>query len=286
MLETMGSYRRRVRAAAFMLSGVKLAIALAVVIVMLFPVYWLVTTALESTLTIFHSPPSLLPVHPSLQYFNDVLGAQAPHLITSLIVASGTVVLSLSIAVPAAYALAQMRVRWTGVLVLALLITQMIPNVVLGIPYYLLFERLHLLNTYEGLVLADSTYAVPFIIIVLRAYLLSVPTEMREACLVDGGGELRTLVSVIVPVATPGIVTVALFSFLFSWSDFFFALTLTNKPTIEPITLSLYLYLSSHLQAWNLAMAAAVFAAAPSVILLIGAQRYIRAGLTAGSVRG
>jgi multiple sugar transport system permease protein len=150
----------------------------------------------------------------------------------------------------------------------------------------LLFEKLHLLNTYEGLILADSSYAVPFVIVVLRAFLVGFPKEMRESSLVDGAGELRTLVSVVIPLAAPGIVTVALFSFLFAWSDFFFALTLTSSQTMQPMTLSLYLYLSSHLNEWNLAMASAVFAAIPSVILLVAAQRYIRSGPTLGAVKG
>jgi len=265
---------------------VRLAVAVAVVMVLLFPVYWLVVSSLESALEIFHSPPSLFPVNPSLSYLGDVLGAQAPHLLTSLIVSVGTVALSLVIAVPAAYALSQLAVRWTGIVVLALLVVQMIPQVVLGIPYYLVFEKLRLLNSYEGLILADSSYAVPFIVIVLRAYLLNIPKELREASLVDGAGELRTLLRVIVPVGAPGIVAGALFAFLFAWNDFFFALTLTNTPNIEPMTLSLYLYVGTELQEWNLAMAAAAFAAIPSVLLVIGAQRYIRGGLTAGSVRG
>jgi multiple sugar transport system permease protein len=265
---------------------VRLAIAVAILMVLLFPVYWLVVSSLESALEIFHSPPSLLPVDPSLSYLGDVLGAQAPHLLTSLIVSVGTVALSLAIAVPAAYALSQLAVRWTGIVVLALLIVQMIPQVVLGIPYYLVFEKLRLLNSYEGLILADSSYSVPFIVIVLRAYLLNIPKELREASLVDGAGELRTLLRVIVPVGAPGIVAGALFAFLFAWNDFFFALTLTNTPNIEPMTLSLYLYVGTELQQWNLAMAAAAFAAVPSVLLVVGAQRYIRGGLTAGSVRG
>lgn len=266
--------------------SVRFVIGVALVMILLFPVYWLVVTATEDALSIFHTPPSLFPAHPSLAYFGQVWGVQARHLLTSLIIACGTVVFSLFIALPAGYALSQLNVRWTGGIVMALLVAQMIPNVVLGVPYYLLFEKLHLLNSYEGLVLADSSYAVPFVIVVLRAFLVSFPKEMRESCLVDGGGELRTLVSVVMPLATPAIVTVALFSFLFAWSDFFFALTLTSSQNIQPMTLSLYLYVSNHLQEWNLAMASAVFAAAPSVILLLGAQRYIRSGLTAGAVKG
>lgn len=264
----------------------RLIVAVAILVVMLFPVYWVVVTAVESALTAYHYPPSLFPVDPSLKYFGDVIGVQAPHLLVSLIVGVGSVALSMVVAVPAAYALAQMAVRWTAVLILSLLVTQMIPAVALGIPYYLLFERLHLLNSYMGLILADSTYAVPFIVVVLRAYLLTVPKELREACFVDGGGELRALLSVVLPVAKPGIVTASLFSFLFAWSDFFFALTLTSSPSMQPVTLSLFYYFTQHLQEWNLAMAAAVFVALPSVLLLIGAQRYIRGGLTVGGVKG
>lgn len=276
-------FRRTKREA---LAGTRLMIALAIVAVMLFPVYWMLVTALESSLAAYHYPPSILPVHPTLRAFGEVIGVQAPHLVVSLVISVGAVALALLVAVPAGYALGQMSVRWTAGLIFALLLTQMIPSIDLGIPYYLLFERLHLINSYGGLIIADSTYAVPFIVIVLRAYLLSIPKELRESCFVDGGGELRALLSIVLPVAMPGIITVALFSFLFAWSDFFFALTLTNSPSMQPMTLSLFYYFTQHLSAWNLAMAAAVFAALPSVLLLIGAQRYIKSGLTVGSVRG
>ena len=157
--------------------SVRFIIGVALVMILLFPIYWLVVTAMENALANFHNPPYLFPPHPTLTYFGQVWGVQAHHLLTSLVVACGTVVLSLAVALPAGYALSQLDVKWTGVIVMVLLITQMIPNVVLGVPYYLLFEKLHLLNSYEGLVLADSSYAVPFVIVVLRAFLVGFPKE-------------------------------------------------------------------------------------------------------------
>lgn len=253
---------------------------------MLFPVYWMVANSFETSQQIFSIPVALVPTRLTFSSYTTVWQSQLPHLETSLIVALGTALLSIAIATPAAYALAHFRLRVTVLLVLVLLITQMIPTVSLTTPMFLIFNQFGLINSYPGLILADSTYAVPFAVLILRAFMLSLPYELTEAAFVDGAGEWGAFVRVMLPLAVPGVVTAGLFAFLFAWGDFIYALTLTTNNTIEPVSLSIYTYLGQFNNEWGGAMTVAALASVPAAILLVLFQRYITTGLTAGAVKG
>jgi multiple sugar transport system permease protein len=253
---------------------------------MLFPLYWMLVNSLETTQQIFRIPVALVPTQITFASYISVWQTQLPHLMTSLIVALGTALFSILIATPAAYALAHFRLRVTVLLVFILLLTQMIPTVTLSTPMFLIFNQFGLLNSYPGLILADSTYAVPFAVLILRSFFLSVPYELAQASFVDGTGEWGAFLRVILPLVVPGVVTAGLFSFLFAWGDFIYALTLTTTNAIEPVSVSIYNYLGQYNDAWNSAMAVATLASIPAAILLVLFQRYITAGLTAGAVKG
>lgn len=255
-------------------------------ILMLFPFYWMVANSFETSQQIFSIPVTLVPTQLTFSSYITVWQTQLPHLETSLVVALGTALFSIAIATPAAYALAHFRLRVTVLLVLVLLITQMIPTVSLTTPMFLIFNQFGLINSYLGLILADSTYAVPFAVLILRAFMLSLPYELTEAAFVDGAGEWGAFVRVMLPLAVPGVVTAGLFAFLFAWGDFIYALTLTTNDTIEPVSLSIYTYLGQFNNEWGGAMAVAALASVPAAILLVLFQRYITTGLTAGAVKG
>jgi multiple sugar transport system permease protein len=206
--------------------------------------------------------------------------------LTSLIVAIGATLLSLLIAVPAAHALANFRFRVTALVTLALLVTQTIPGIVLGISFFKIFADIHLLNSYPGLIIADSTYCVPFDILVIRAFMLSLPHELLEAAYVDGATLLGTLVRIVLPLSRPAILAAALFSFLFAWGDFLFALTLNTSGSVKPISLSIYQYLGEYSSQWPELMAAAIFAAIPSAVLLVLVQRGVRGGIATAGLKG
>jgi multiple sugar transport system permease protein len=261
-------------------------LALAATVVMLFPLYWMVMTSLLTQPQLYHVPPYLLPPQLDLSAYATAFHDQWQPILTSALIGIMTVVLSLAIAIPAAYALAQFPVRITGLVLFLLLLTQMLPSVMLATPFYLMFNRLHLTDTYLGLVLAASTAGVPFAVVLLRAFLGTVPGELREAALIDGASELRTLLSVIIPVSRSAIITAGLFIFLFAWADFVFALTLTPTGKIVPLTIGIYKYIGSHSVQWNLIMASSVLASLPAAALLVLAQRYVASGLTVGAVKG
>jgi len=260
--------------------------AAAALVLVLFPVYAIIVGSFESTNTLFSGTFYWLPHAATLDNYSTVIHAQSANVVTSLVVGLGTALLALVIAVPAAYALSKYRLRVTVILVSSLLIAQIVPSIVLATSLFIVFHRINLVNSYPGLIIADGTYAVPFAILVLRAFLFSLPNELLYAARVDGATEWQTFRMIVIPLARSAVITVAVFAFLAGWGDFIFALTILNGSGIEPITLGIYTYLGNYSTDWGAVMAAGVFAMVPAAILLVVAQRYIASGLTAGSVKG
>jgi multiple sugar transport system permease protein len=253
--------------------------------VMLFPVYWMVNVSLTRTGDMRRDPPPLLPLNGTLDGYRAVLREQLPFLGTSLVVGLGTVALTVLLAAPAGYSLAKLRPRGGQALSFALLMAQMIPGIIMAIGFYAIFLGLGRLNTIPGLILADSTIAVPFGVLLYTAFMRGIPDELLQAATVDGAGSFRTFRSVILPLSRNATVTVSLFSFLWAWSDFIFATTLDSGGDHQPITLGIYRYIGNNNQEWNSIMATAVVASVPTAVLLVLAQRYVAAGVTAGSVK-
>jgi len=260
--------------------------AAAALVLVLFPVYALIVGSFESTNTLFSGTFYWLPHAATLDNYSTVIHAQSANVVTSLVVGLGTALLALVVAVPAAYALSKYRLRVTVILVSSLLIAQIVPSIVLATSLFIVFHRINLVNSYPGLIIADGTYAVPFAILVLRAFLFSLPNELLYAARVDGATEWQTFRMIVIPLARSAVITVAVFAFLAGWGDFIFALTILNGSGIEPITLGIYTYLGNYSTDWGAVMAAGVFAMVPAAILLVVSQRYIASGLTAGSVKG
>ena len=269
-----------------LISGLNVAVALVIVGVMLLPLYWAVVTSLKTLHQSYATPTALFPPSPTFAAYSQVVHTQGGSLLTSFIIAVGATVVSLLISVPAAYALANFRFRVTWLVTLSLLVAQTIPGIVLGTSFFKIFAGLHLLNSYLGLIIADSTYCVPFSILVVRAFMIGLPRELLEAARVDGATLLGTLLRIVIPLSRPVILTAALFSFLFAWGDFLFALTLSTSNSVEPMTLSIYSYMGQYTSQWPELMAAAVFAAIPSAILLILVQQGIRGGMATAGLKG
>ncbi|MEV6630505.1 carbohydrate ABC transporter permease [Actinoplanes sp. NPDC051470] len=259
------------------------AIAIVLLALMLFPVYWMLNISLLPNGGAL--PESLFPSSPTLDGYVTAIHDQGQNLITSLLVASGTVVVSLIIAAPAAYALAQFRFRWINWALLTILICQMIPGIVIANALYTLFESIGLLNSIPGLIIANTANAIPFGVLIMRSFMMSIPSSIVEAARVDGAGLVRSFVSIVVPISRNSLITVGLFAFLFAWSDFLFALTMSTKGQITPVTLGIFTYLGTNVSQWNAVMATAMLASIPAIILLVIAQRYIAAGATGGSVK-
>ncbi|MFE2262215.1 carbohydrate ABC transporter permease [Streptomyces griseosporeus] len=254
-----------------------------VLAVMLFPLYWMLNTALQPEAGLLEVDP--VPHGLDLSGFSKALTDQGGHLLTSLVVSLGAVVICLAVAAPAAYGLARFRLRGSRTIVFGTLITQMVPGIVIANALYTSYVDLGLVNSYFGLLLADASLGIPFSIVLMRSFMVSVPGEVIEAAQMDGAGRLRTFVQVVLPMSRNSLITSGLFAFLFSWSDFMFALTLNTTDDVKPVTLGIYQYIGAHVGDWGSVMAASVLSAIPAAILLVLAQKYIAAGITGGSVK-
>jgi multiple sugar transport system permease protein len=258
-------------------------IGIVILAVLLFPLYWMVNVSLQPSGSAVGTP--WLPIHLSFHGYSTALSQQGRNLATSLIVALGSVVFSLVIATPAAYALAQFKIRGANVFLFGILISQMIPGIVIANALYTAYNDIGLLNSIPGLILADSTAGIPFAILIVRAFMTNIPQSVIEAGRVDGAGHIRAFVSIVLPMSRNALITASLFTFLFAWADFLFALTLTTTENVRPVTLGLYTYIGTYINDWSSVMATAVLASIPAIVLLIVAQRYVAAGTTSGAVK-
>jgi multiple sugar transport system permease protein/sorbitol/mannitol transport system permease protein len=251
------------------------------------PVVWGLLTSLKTERDVLAYPP-LIFFEPTLANYREVLfGASTilPNLISSVIVAGSATLLTMLFAVPAAYALARLNLpakRAGGFYVLA---TQMLPPVGLIIPYYLVLQRVGLLDTYGGMTAIYLTFSLPFAVWLLVSYFEDIPPEMEEAALLDRAGRLRALWHVILPQARGGIAVTTIFVLLNAWNEFLFAVVLAGN-RVRPVTVAMFNFISVEQTQWARLAAGAMLAMAPVIILGLLAQRHIVKGLTVGAVKG
>jgi multiple sugar transport system permease protein len=263
-------------------------IAAIIVAIYLFPVYWMVASSLKTQTDIFAKPPQFFPTNPTFQAYryavinNDVV---LRSILNSIIIAAGVTLLTLILAPPAAYALARLRLRGAGIFLLALLISQLLPAVVVAGPLFVMFSRIHLINSYQAMIIADVTSTLPFAVIILRPFFLAIPRELESASLVDGSTQFGAYFKIVLPLIRPGLVTVAAFSFLIAWGEFIFALSLNLNTKIQPITVAINQFIGQYGTQWNYLMAVSTAVAVPIVIVFLFLQRYIVGGLVTGATK-
>ncbi|MCX4551702.1 carbohydrate ABC transporter permease [Streptomyces sp. NBC_01387] len=254
-----------------------------------FPLLWLVSTAFKSPRELGAIDPTWLPRHPTLDNFRAAFDAQ-PLLhsaLNSLIVAGSATVISVALAVPAAYALVRFRSRMTKVANGWVLVSQMFPFVLIIIPLFLVLKNLHLINSLAGLIAVYVVWNLPFSLWMLQGYVKAVPITLEEAASVDGASRLRTLVSVVFPLLTPGLVATAMFTFVTAWNEFFFALVLLKSPENQTMSVILTRFLGAEGVADLGPLAAAsVIATIPSLLFFALLQRRLVGGMLAGAVKG
>ena len=257
------------------------------VLVWVFPVLWGLLTSFKTERDVLAYPPKFI-FEPTLANYREVLFGTSsilPNLWSSIVVATASTVLTMLIAVPAAYALARLRFpgkKSSGFYVLA---TQMLPPVGLIIPYYLALQKLGLLDSYSGLTTIYLTFSLPFAVWLMVSYFEDVPYEMEEAALLDRAGRLRTLWYVILPQVRGGIAVTAVFVFLNAWNEFLFAVVLGGS-NVRPVTVAMFNFISVEQTQWARLAAAAMLAMAPVIVIGLAAQRHIVKGLTVGAVKG
>ncbi|ABC93792.1 probable sugar ABC transporter, permease protein (plasmid) [Rhizobium etli CFN 42] len=263
------------------------AAALVLVLSYALPYVYLLMTSIKPAADVQQIPPRFFPVVISFENFRDVLQSSTlPRAFaSSLTVAVLTTILSLAVAVPAAYVATHYRRRITTLFLLFALVTRMVPSVSLGVPLFQLLKSLGLLDTVPGLVLAHTSAAVPLAILLMAAFFEGVPKDLEEAARMDGCTRFQAFLKVILPIMTGGIAVTALFTFITSWNEFLYALLLTSEATkTAPIVIAEYN--SVYGLAWGAMTAAAVLYSLPVIIVTLALQKQIVGGLTFGAVKG
>ena len=259
-----------------------------VFVIFIFPLYWMLVTALKTQVEIFEIPTPLWPRNLTLDAFADQLSSSSDTLRgfkNSAIISVGAMIISTILAIPAAYGLARFKFKGRKIMILLFLITQMLPSTLVLNSLYIMFSRLGLLNSYIAPMLADATLGIPFSVIILRTYFLSIPKELDEAAKIDGCGHLQAFIKVMLPIAKPGVVVAAVFSFVYAWGDLIYGITFITDPNMRPITSSIYNYVQQYQTLWNSTMAFGIIAILPVILIFIFMQKYIVSGLTNGAVK-
>ncbi|MFV0430263.1 MAG: carbohydrate ABC transporter permease [Arachnia sp.] len=255
----------------------------------LFPFVWMVISALKPREEIRVRTPSLLIENPTLDNFARVLVDHhfLIYVRNSLIVALAACVLSLAISLLAGYVFSRhFRMRMVKNTNFVMLVSQMIPGVLLLVPLYITMRNLNLLDTYGSLILAYTTFVIPLSTFMLSSAYDSIPISLEESAEIDGAGRLRTLISVVLPVMTPSIVSVGLYSFITAWNEFMFGYIFISSESLRTVTPAVMLFKGANSIDWGGLMAGSVIAVLPVALIFLFLQRYFISGLMSGAVKG
>jgi len=268
--------------------GILWRVALALLLVFaIFPFYWAVVASFTPESVLFQSP-SLFPRAGTLEHYR-ALFAERDFWIpirNSLVVAGSTTVLCVTVGAFAAYALARLDFPGKRPVLAFILAVTMFPQISIVSPLYMLLRALRLINTYRGLVLPYMTFAMPLAVWLLVGFFRQLPAAVEQAALMDGAGRLRILWEIVLPLSWPGIASVAILTFLYSWNEFLFALSFTLGPERYTVPVAITLFRGQYQVPWGQILAAAIVATLPVAAIVLVAQRRIVSGLTEGAVKG
>jgi N,N'-diacetylchitobiose transport system permease protein len=264
------------------------ALGLLVFVFLVFPVFWMVSTAFKSDDQINSATPTWLPGHPTLAHFRTAL--HAPYFWTdaknTVFIVLATLAISTVLAFLAAVALAKYRFAGRGIFIVLVIGIQMLPPIGLIIPLYVLLGRYGLVNTLTGVTLVYLTFALPFAVWTLRGFLIGIPKELEEAAMVDGSTRIGAFLRILLPLVAPGLVATSVFAFITAWNEYIFASIILHSNSKQTITVWLTNFLGgSRGVDWGAVMAASTLIAIPVVIFFLLVQRRIAFGLTAGAVK-
>lgn len=263
--------------------GVLLVMGIAI-----FPLYWMFVTALSSDADLFASEARLLPDFAQFGVFVDALaeGETVTWLRNSLVIAVGTTVLSIGLGIPLGYALSRFSFRGKVLTTVVLLLTQMLPEALMVVPLFALFNRFDLLDSLIGLVLANSAFVLPIVALILKGAIDGIPRELEEAGRVDGARPLTMLLRINVPLIAPSIAAAAVIAFFHAWNEYVFAVTFIYAPEMQPASVGIANFIGEVGTPVQTVMAVAFMFTLPAVAFYLFAQKYVVAGMTAGAVKG
>ena len=265
------------------------ALGLLLFVVMVFPVYWMISTAFKPDDQINSLNPTWLSLRPTVSHFRDAMRQPFfwTDVVNTVIIVSVTVVIAMTLAFLASVAVAKYRFTGRKLFIVIVIGIQMIPGAGLIIPLYVVLARYHQVNVLSGVIIVYITAVLPFSIWTLRGFILGIPKDLEEAAMVDGSTRLGAFVRILLPLVAPGLVATSVFAFITSWNEYIFARILLNDQSKQTVTvwLSYFLGTSKHTD-WGALMAGSTLTAIPVVVFFLLVQRKIAFGLTAGAVRG
>ena len=259
-----------------------------IILFLLFPFFVMISTMLKPGSEVYVSPPYWIPKKVALSNFVE-LWTQHPfakYFKNSLIIAAGTTILTTVLCIPAAYAISRFRFFGQKLLLYMYLVIQMFSPIIVVIALFKIIARLHLIDTYLGLVLVNTVFTLSFVTWMLSGYFKTIPVDIEEAALIDGCTRIQTIIRIMIPIAAPGLVTIIIYSFIASWNEFMFALTLVQSVGKTPLTLGLYNFVGRYTTQWELLTASAFLAIIPIIVLFLLIEKQLVAGIVGGAVKG
>ena len=258
-----------------------------IVIIFFFPFFWIISSSFKLPQEIISKIPTYFPHSFTLEHYNKLILTSdfIKYLINSLIVSFLSMFISVIISLLAAYGLHKLKFYGNKAVEHSLLITYAFPGVILLIPMYLMLSKIGLLNSYLALIIINVTFASPFAVWMLKAFFKMIPIEVEEAAYIDGASRLRILFSIIIPLAAPGIASIAIFCFIISWTEYMFASVLISGDDLRTLPVGLAAIVGQYQIDWGFLLAGATLASLPVIVLFIFVGKYFVSGLTEGAIK-
>ena len=265
-------------------------VSVVILCILLFPLYWALITSLKTEQEIFQNPPTFYPhILNSKSYAAQVETGDFNmfrSFANSFLISVGATVIAVLLAVSASYGIAKYHFKGRKVMLLSFLVTQMLPVSVLLTPMFIMFKNMHVYNTWVAAVLADATIGIPFSVLILKNYFSSIPKDLEEAAYLDGCNKFTAFIRILIPIAKPGVMVCAIFSFLYAWGDLAYGMTFILDQEKRPITAGIFNFMGQYGTKWSYLTAFAVVTIIPVALIFIFMQKYIVSGMTSGAVKG
>ena len=256
-------------------------------IIFFFPFFWIISSSVKSPEEIISKSPTYIPLSFTIEHYYKLLISSdiLQYLYNSLIVSFFSMIISVTLSLFAAYGLHKLKFYGNQLVEHSLLVTYAFPGVILLIPMYLMLSKIGLLNTYFALIIINVTFASPFAVWMLKAFFKMIPKEIEEAAYIDGASRIRILLNIVLPLASPGIASIAIFCFVISWTEYMFASILISGDDLRTIPVGLASIVGQYQIDWGFLLAGATLASLPVILLFVFVGKYFVSGLTDGAIK-
>lgn len=251
------------------------------------PFYWIFSASIKIPQEIIARVPTLFPQSFTLQHYDKLLNSSAfpTYLMNSILVSAGTMIITVVLATLAAYGLYRLKFPGRGMMFRVILVTYAFPGVLLLIPFYTMMSRLRLIDSIVALIIINVTFAAPFAVWMLQAFFRTIPVELEEAAALDGASRIKIILRILLPLAAPGVASIAIFAFIMSWTEYMFASVLIISDANRTLPVGLAGIIGQYQIDWGLLLAGATLTTIPVLILFAFVGRWFVEGLTAGAVK-